>query len=187
MVQSGAQPQTRRTKFSIVGHSSGGEFEKPRFFKYNPDICAHGASGLTGCTRCIDACPAGAIISMQDEVAVDPYKCQGAGACATACPTGAMTYVYPSVSDHLRKLAALLRAYRDSAGETPAILYYDAEAGRSRLQRLIAALPEHVIPFEVAELGSVGMDVWQYPIIRSQMSAARPRVSPGIERQHFVG
>jgi len=137
-----------------------GEFEKPRFFNYNPDICAHGASGLTGCSRCIDVCPAGAIISMRDEVAVDPYKCQGAGACATACPTGAMTYVYPTVADHLAKLTALLNAYREAGGERPVVLYYDAEAGRARMRALAPRLPEHVVPLEIAEIGSVGMDIW---------------------------
>lgn len=137
-----------------------GEFEKPRFFNYNADICAHGASGLTGCTRCIDACPAGAIISMGEEVAVDPYRCQGAGACATACPTGAMTYVYPSVADHLAMLAQLLKTFRAEGGERPILLYYDAETGRARLDMLVASLPERVIPLEIAELGSVGMDVW---------------------------
>jgi ferredoxin len=137
-----------------------GEFEKPRFFHYNPDICAHGASGLIGCTRCLDACPAGAIISMNEEVAVDPYRCQGAGICATTCPTGAMTYAYPTVADHLAKIATLLKTYRASAGETPVILYHDAEAGKERAQALYARLPEHIIPTETAELGSVGMDAW---------------------------
>src|SRR5690606_4214838 len=103
-----------------------GEFEKPRFFNYNPDICAHGANGLTGCTRCIDACPAEAIIGMGEEVAVDPYLCQGAGACSTACPTGAMTSVYPTLSDHLHKLSALLMTYREQGRRNPVVLYYDA-------------------------------------------------------------
>lgn len=137
-----------------------GEFEKPRFFNYNPDICAHGSSGLTGCTRCLDACPAGAIISMGEEVAVDPYRCQGAGVCATACPTGAMTYAYPSVMDHLAQVSTLLKTYRASDGQTPVILYHDTEAGRERAAALYAGMPEHVIPLEVAELGSVGMDTW---------------------------
>ncbi len=137
-----------------------GEFEKPRFFNYNPDICAHGASGITGCTRCIDACPANAIISILEEVAVDPYRCQGAGICATVCPTGAMTFAYPSVADHLAKLSGLLKTYRASAGVTPIILYHDAESGQERAGALAPHLPEHVIPIEIAELGSVGMDVW---------------------------
>lgn len=137
-----------------------GEFEKPRFFNYNPDICAHGANGITGCTRCLDACPANAIISIHDEVAVDPYRCQGAGLCATVCPSGAMTYVYPSVADHLAKLLALLKTYRASGGVTPIILYHDAESGRERAQALAPTLPDYVIPMEIAELGSVGMDVW---------------------------
>jgi ferredoxin len=115
---------------------------------------------LTGCTRCIDACPTNAIISIVEEIAVDPYKCQGGGACATACPTGAMTYVYPTVADHLAKLAALLTSYRKEGGSSPVLLYYDAEAGAGRLEKLIGQLPDHVLPLEVAELGSVGMDVW---------------------------
>ena len=137
-----------------------GEFEKPRFFNYNPDICAHGANGITGCTRCLDACPAGAINSILDEVAVDPYRCQGAGLCATVCPSGAMTYVYPSVADHLAKLSSLFKTYRGAGGATPIILYHDAETGRERVRALAPSLPDYVIPMEIAELGNVGMDVW---------------------------
>ncbi|MCK5725177.1 MAG: hypothetical protein KAI84_21755, partial [Gammaproteobacteria bacterium] len=43
-----------------------GEFEKPKFFEYNADICAHGNSGLKACQRCINACPAEAITSIKD-------------------------------------------------------------------------------------------------------------------------
>jgi ferredoxin len=137
-----------------------GEFEKPRFFNYNPDICAHGASGLTACTRCLDTCPAHAIISIGEDVAVDPFLCQGAGVCATACPTGAMTYVYPSVADQLARIAELLKAYRAAGGERPVLVLHDAETGKARAASLSAHLPEHAIPFEIADLGAAGMDTW---------------------------
>ncbi len=137
-----------------------GEFEKPRFFQYNPDICAHGASGLAACTRCLDACPTGAIVSIREEVAVDPYLCQGAGICATVCPTGAMTYRYPSLADQLTRLATLARTCRDSGGERPVLMLHDAEGGRSRVEALAARLPEWVVPYELAEIGALGMDAW---------------------------
>lgn len=137
-----------------------GEFEKPKFFHYDPAICAHGRSGLSGCTRCLDACPAGAIISMGEEIAVDPYLCQGAGVCASACPTGAIRYVYPRVSDSLGKLRILLSTYRDAGGGRPLLLFHDAEAGMEVVVRSAERLPENVLPLEVAEIGSIGIDTW---------------------------
>jgi len=155
----GEDPQALRAALDEMP-TMVGEFEKPRFFHYDAAICAHGRSGQTGCTRCLDACPAGAIVSLAEEVAVDPYLCQGAGLCATVCPTGAMTYVYPTLSDQLRRLALLLKTYREEGGVHPVILLHDAEAGRERLIRLAARLPENVIPVELAELGSLGMEAW---------------------------
>jgi ferredoxin len=137
-----------------------GEFEKPRFFHYNPDICAHGANGVTACTRCLDTCPTGAIHALGDEVAVDPYLCQGAGICASVCPTGAMGYRYPSLSGQLARVAMLLKTYRQAGGEPPLLLLHDAEGGRERVATLAAQLPEWVVPYEIAEIGSLGMDAW---------------------------
>ena len=75
-----------------------GEFEKARYFSYDPGICAHGNSGLQACRRCLDACPTGAITSLVDKIQVDPYLCQGGGICATACPTGAIIYQFRAVA-----------------------------------------------------------------------------------------
>jgi len=136
-----------------------GEFEKPKFFQYDPAICAHSRNGLPGCTRCLDACPASAIISMGDEIAVDPYLCQGAGVCASACPTGAITYIYPRLSDQLVKLSTLLKTYRTDGGVQPVALFHDTETGRERIKALAVRLPDHVLPVEVAEIGAVGMEL----------------------------
>lgn len=135
-----------------------GEFEKPKFFNYDPDICAHGNRGVTGCTRCLNVCPTMAISSIGDKVEIDPYLCQGGGSCATACPTGAITYAYPGVSDLLDTVRGVLKAYRQAGGTNAALLFHDAETGKEMLTRVAAQVPHHIIPFEVEEVGAIGMD-----------------------------
>lgn len=137
-----------------------GEFEKPRFFAYNADICAHGDSGLTGCTRCLDACPTGAIKSLGDLVDVDPYLCQGAGTCTSVCPTGAMTYAYPGPRDQIARIKRMLAAYREAGGEKPLLVLHDEENGLERLRALAAQLPARALPVQLAEIGAAGMDTW---------------------------
>jgi len=137
-----------------------GDFEKPRYFQYNPDICAHGSSGLEGCTQCIDACPTEAIVSIGEKVEVSPFLCQGGGSCATVCPSGAMTFVYPPLSETLDTVRTLARVYRESGGGTPVLLFHDAMLGRHLLDPVLERIPGHVIPLEIEEIGAVGMDVW---------------------------
>ena len=137
-----------------------GEFEKPRYFAYDPGICAHGDSGIRGCTRCLDACPTGAIRSIGERVEVDPYLCQGAGVCASACPTGAITYAYPPPEGQLAALRAALVAYREAGGRSPTLLFHDLQNGFEEWSRIADEAPESVIPWAVEEVGSIGMDAW---------------------------
>ena len=137
-----------------------GEFEKPKFFRYDPDICAHGANGLRGCTRCIDRCPTMAIASVGERIEVDPFLCQGAGSCATACPTGAISYAYPTAADNLAALRDSLRVYREAGGVDPVVLFYDMAQGLEWLTAHASRLPERVLPYAVEEIGSVGPDIW---------------------------
>jgi len=163
-----------------------GEFEKATFFQYDADICAHGARGLKGCTRCLDSCPTGAITSLGNLVAIDPYTCQGGGSCATACPTGAIIYSFPRPADMLNRLRLLLNTYRDYGGQQPVLLFHDAEAGAERLATVAETLPDNVIPIEVEEIGSVGMDTWLAALAHGAsrvllMSTAQ--VAPSVQQE----
>ena len=137
-----------------------GEFEKPQYFRYDAGICAHGRSGITACTRCLDTCPTGAIGSLGELIQVDPYLCQGAGSCATACPSGAITYSYPALADTLTRLRRLLEAYREAGGERPVVLFHDREAGAEQIRQQAADLAENLLPVAVEEIGSIGLDSW---------------------------
>ncbi len=137
-----------------------GEFEKPQYFQYDPSICAHSRSGIQACSRCLDTCPAEAIKSIGDQVEVDASLCQGAGVCATACPTGAIRYAYPGLGDSLDRVRRLLKSFREAGGARARLLFYSAEGGAEMMAQIAARLPENVLPLEVEEVGSVGMDVW---------------------------
>jgi ferredoxin len=142
-----------------------GEFEKPRFFRYQERLCAHRRSGITGCTRCLDVCSTGAIRSDGDKVKVEPHLCAGCGGCATVCPSGAMTYGYPGVEETGKRLKAMLGVYREAGGRDACLVFHNSEAGRAAVQavgrravRGGKGLPARAIPLEVFHVASVGLD-----------------------------
>lgn len=135
-------------------HDLVGVFTKPRFFDYDASICAHSRSGLTGCTHCIDACPADAIISIGEKVQVTPQLCQGGGACATACPSGAIRYNYPSLAFMLDRTRTLLKHYTEQGGDQACVVFFRAE------YELPYELDEHILPIACEELASTGAELW---------------------------
>jgi ferredoxin len=152
-----------------------GEFSKPRFTQYRERICAHGRSGKTGCTKCLDVCSTGAISADGDHVKVESHLCAGCGGCATVCPSGAMTYAYPSVAEVGARLKAMLAVFGSAGGRNACLLFHDMEAGREAVRAVGRnagfgvrgqgakgagrGLPARVIPFESFHVASIGIDL----------------------------
>jgi ferredoxin len=139
-----------------------GAFEKPRYVAFDPLLCAHSRSHIVGCTRCLEVCPAGAIAPAGDHVAIDANICAGCGQCATVCPSGAATYALPPSDALMRKLRAMLNAYREAGGENAIVLVHDDEHGApltDALARFGDGLPAQVLPFAVNEVTQIGLEV----------------------------
>ncbi|MEE9333191.1 MAG: 4Fe-4S dicluster domain-containing protein [Granulosicoccaceae bacterium] len=130
-----------------------GDFEKPKYFNYRADVCAHSRSELNGCTNCIDVCAANAITTRGEGISVDAHLCQGCGSCATVCPSGAMSYAYPRASDAIgrsRKLMAEL--------ENCSVVLLHCEDHQQQVDDAI--LPINVLALAVEEVTAFGMDYW---------------------------
>ena len=139
-----------------------GEFDKPRFFAYRENLCAHSRSGIEGCNRCIEVCSTEAISADGDHVKVDPHLCMGCGACASVCPSGAMGFQFPRVADRGAQLKAMLSAYRAAGGTDACLLFHNGTDGRELLALCAATgegLPARVIPVEAWHVASIGIDL----------------------------
>ena len=138
-----------------------GTFDKPRYITFTEDLCAHSRSKIVGCRRCLDLCPTGAIVPAGDHVAIDPQICAGCGQCAAACPTGAAAYALPPTDALMRKLRAMLSAYREAGGSHPVVLLHDEEHGAALIDALARhgdGLPANVLPLAVNEITQVGLE-----------------------------
>ena len=140
-----------------------GEFEKPRFFSYRQNLCAHSRNQQIGCTACIDVCSAAAIRSdaslkgkltgksrgavpgqpapgapagQGGGVVVEPHLCVGCGACSTVCPSGAMSFAYPGTVDQGKRLRTMLTAYAKAGGQGAALLLHSQGAGSRLIDEL---------------------------------------------------
>ncbi len=163
-VESNNVSQIQKALFDLV--DLVGEFEKPRYIKYDNNLCVHARSSQIGCTRCLDVCPTSAITPAKDEITVDPYICAGCGSCASVCPTGAVSYQLPAGNFIFERLKLLLDSYKDAGGEGPKLLIHDTTYG----DEMIAAishikkknkrwgLPANILPFALNEITQIGFD-----------------------------
>src|SRR5215212_3910025 len=138
-----------------------GSFDKPKYINFTADLCAHSRSKLTGCHRCLDLCPTGAITPDGDHVRISAEICAGCGQCAAACPTGAASYALPPADTLLHKLRALLLAYQEAGGSKPNVLFHDGQHGAALIDALARhgeGLPASVLPVAVNEVTQVGLE-----------------------------
>ena len=149
-----------------------GTFDKPRFFRHQPKLCAHSRNEKVGCSACVDVCSARAIASDVDAgggVRVEPHLCVGCGACGTVCPTGSLAYAYPDAPTLAQRLRTLLGTYQRAGGRAPALLLHSQGAGARRIAALgraarvdaaVHGLPARVLPVALWHTASVGIDLW---------------------------
>ncbi|MCW5662238.1 MAG: 4Fe-4S binding protein [Piscinibacter sp.] len=156
-----------------------GEFEKPKFFRYQAKLCAHSRNEQIGCSACIEVCSARAIRSDASRkgrkagegggIVVEPHLCVGCGACSTVCPSGALGFAYPGAADQGRRLRTVLAAYRHAGGRDAALLLHSEGAGArligelgraARVDAAVHGVPARVIPLALWHTASVGLDLW---------------------------
>ncbi len=136
-----------------------GEFEKPIYIGYSAEACAHGRSKQTGCSKCLDVCPAGAIVDAGDIVSIDSGICGGCGSCHSVCPTGAISYQYPQRTDIITRAQLMLKTYLEADGTSPVFLIHDDGFGAdliTMMARYGRGLPANVIPFSMHAITTMG-------------------------------
>lgn len=159
-----ADPRDPAAVERVIGEASGliGTFDKPRYVMFEAHLCAHSRSKITGCTRCLDLCPTGAITPDGDHVVIDPAVCAGCGQCAAVCPTGAASYALPPVDALMRRLRALVTTYAAAGGKDAALLLHDGEHGSDLidvLARYGQGLLARVLPLQVNEITQIGPEL----------------------------
>ncbi len=136
-----------------------GDFDKPLYTRLETQLCAHSRAGITGCSRCLDACPTGAIAPDGDHVAVDPMICAGCGGCSAVCPSGAIAFDAPDGDFLFQRMRVMAQDFEKAGGSAPRLLVHDGEFGAEIIRlgaRFFDGLPADMVPLEVASLSSFG-------------------------------
>nr|WP_320673394.1 4Fe-4S dicluster domain-containing protein [Aeromonas salmonicida] len=159
-----------------------GIFDKPRYFRLDPEACAFTARGVPGCSRCLDVCPTDALKPINGRIQIDPHLCQGFGSCATACPTGAIAYHQPDANTSGDYLLRLLKHYREAGGEAPQLLIA-GENEREWVETELTRLPANWLPIWVEESASLGIESWFAALA---YGASAVRIAPGADTPESV-
>ena len=157
-----AEDSLRLKALAVEASEMIGEFEKPIYVAYDADLCAHSRNSLSGCSRCLDVCPAGAISVAGDTVEIDPAICGGCGYCGAVCPSGAAQTMVPAADMFGQQMATLLDHYLEAGGKTPRLLLADDSHGVQVIEmmaRFGPGLPADMLPMTMHSVGRVGHDL----------------------------
>jgi ferredoxin len=129
-----------------------GRFEKQHFISLVPQNCAHGHAGRRGCSRCIEACPYGALGAGKEAPVVDHLLCQGCLACVSACPTGAMEPLLAGRDELLARMEEAI-ARGGEGGAPPVLLLHREESDPDEaLERVRDRMPAVTVSVEAPGL-----------------------------------
>lgn len=160
-------PALKRCLLEIAARVRSGH-DKPRYFSFDANRCAHLRQEVAGCSACLSVCSAGAISSEKDAIRIEPNLCQGCGTCALVCPSGAVRYDHPAPDFSLTRLCAMLNAW-DAAGGGPVGLWIFNEA-------IDAEAPAGWQAYPVHEPASLGLEIW---LAALAMGFNRVAITPG--------
>ena len=121
-----------------------GRFIKPQFTGFLDARCIHGLSRKRDCRRCLEICPFGAIQSVDRKIIVNPYLCQGCGACALACPTDAIRLLEPSREELLETMRQAILAGWADRGLAPIVVISDSETDTAADNGFTSCRVEHI-------------------------------------------
>ncbi len=136
---------------------SVGVFEKARLIERDPDPCGHAHSGLSGCRRCLQICPCGAVETDGHRPRLDPLVCEGCAACASVCPAGRMRFTQLPHEDLLTALRLTLESHQ-RPGIVPVPALFQGEPGSPPPEAVAPPAGIEIVPLNVPEIGCIGME-----------------------------
>ncbi len=137
-----------------------GTFQKPRFIRYQPGICAHKGSDRDACTRCRDVCPAAALQTHGERIRIDHAACLGCGICTNICPTGALRSLHVPPDEMLVAVHGRLSEERFQRASGPTVVFHPVRSDEAPGYPDTAACSQPLLCFPVAEIGCIGPEIW---------------------------
>jgi ferredoxin len=157
-------PALKRTLIEIARRVRDG-YEKPAYFKLDPDVCGHRRQEIAGCSACLAVCATGAITRDKHSVRIEPHLCQGCGACALVCPGGAVRLAEPDLAASMQQVGDLLTTASPGAPGLWITSNTHAQPG-----------PDDWHLFPVANPAALGIEFWLAALARGY---ARVAIEPG--------